>query len=92
MDNNFAPKESKVKSAEIIEYAKQMISEWDKEYRGAESGKYDSVIIRKMIDGLETLMNTAIKAEALEILSKLPTSDDGANREIASAVNVLMSN
>ena len=84
--DNYAQKSNKVNSAEMIEYAKQMISNWNEEYKGAAPGEFDIDVFNKMTETITNFMETAIKLEALEILSQLPNCDDEANREIATAI------
>ena len=86
MDNNSTININKVNSAEIIEYAKQKIDAWSDEYKGAAPGEFDFEIFKKMTETINNLINSAVKLEALEVLSKLPTCDDDANREIATAI------
>ena len=92
MDNNSTTKGYKVNSAEIIEYAKQMIDDWNKEYKGAAPGEFDIDVFSKMTEIINNLMKAAVKLEALKIISKLPNSNDDTNHEIATAVSRMLMN
>ncbi|MCL1858535.1 MAG: hypothetical protein FWF92_04815 [Oscillospiraceae bacterium] len=84
---------NKINSAEIIEYAKQKIDSWNEEYKGAAPGEFDFEIFNKMTEIIKNLTETAIKLEALEILSniKINENDDtSVKMEIARAINGMM--
>ena len=93
MDNNTIINSYKVNSVEIIEYAKQKIDNWSELYKGATPGIFDTAILSNMTETINNLMKTAVRLEALKILSKLPNSDDDTNREIATSISrILMNN
>ena len=84
--DNYTSKGNRINSAEIIEYAKQTIDKIKDTYSGAAPGEYDIDIAKTMINSINILMNTAVKLEALAVLSQINTSDGGV---LSTIVNTL---
>jgi len=78
------------KTQEIVEFAQDKINELYEEYKNAGPGEYDEHIVNRVVAIIKCLLDTAVKIEALDQLTKLDFTLDysTASKDTSAIVDI----